>query len=49
MLFSIVIPAHNEEKDIDECLKRLVNQNCEIVVVNDGSTDNTERIPEIME
>lgn len=44
MLFSIVIPAHNEEKDIGECLKRLMNQNCEILVVNDGSTDDTEKI-----
>lgn len=41
---SIIIPTHNEEKDILECLNSIINQsykNFEIIVVDDGSTDNT--------
>lgn len=41
---SIVIPAFNVEKYIGECLQSILNQsyrNFEIIVVNDGSTDNT--------
>lgn len=46
MKISIVIPVYNEEKLIAECLDALINQDYpkkdyEIVVVNDGSTDNT--------
>jgi len=39
-----VIPAYNEEKDINECLKSLRNQSykkIEIILVDDGSTDKT--------
>ena len=41
---SIVVPAYNAEKYIDKCLKSLINQtlkDIEIIVVNDGSKDNT--------
>lgn len=41
---SIVIPCYNNEDDILRTLKSLTNQtykNFEIIVVNDGSTDNT--------
>jgi len=41
---SVIIPQYNEEKDIVECLKSLFNQsykNFEIIVVDDGSTDNS--------
>lgn len=44
---SVVIPAYNEEKDINLCLDALTSQtskNYEIVVVNDASTDNTAGI-----
>ena len=44
-LLSIIIPAHNEEKDISECLKSLKKQDykkIEIIVVDDGSTDKTK-------
>jgi len=46
---SIIVPAYNEEKVISGCLSSLVAQNYPgdkygIIVVNDGSTDNTESI-----
>lgn len=44
---SIIIPVYNAEKTIERCLKSILNQNiehAEIVVVNDGSKDNSEKI-----
>ena len=44
---SIIIPAYNAEKHIDKCLKSIINQTkkeLEIIVINDGSTDNTEDV-----
>lgn len=49
MKFLIIIPAHNEEKNIFFTLESLKNQifkDFEIVVVNDGSTDKTGEIVE---
>ena len=49
MKFSIVIPAYNVEKYIDECLTSLMNQtydDFEAIIVNDGSTDNTAKVVE---
>ncbi len=47
MKFLIIIPAHNEEQNIAFCLESLRHQSftdfC-VVVTNDGSTDNTEKI-----
>ncbi|MDI6860327.1 MAG: glycosyltransferase [Methanocellales archaeon] len=46
-LVSIIMAARNEEELIQESLVSLLNQtypNVEIVVINDGSTDNTENI-----
>ncbi len=45
----IVIPAHNEEKLISKTLESLVSQTVQakkIVVVNDNSTDDTEKVIE---
>ncbi len=47
MKISIIIPVYNEEKLINDCLDSLVSQNYpkedyEIIIVNDGSTDNTK-------
>ena len=49
MKFLIIIPAHNEEKNILFTLKSLEKQtfqNFFCVVVNDGSTDKTREIAE---
>lgn len=43
-LISIIIPVYNGEKYIEKCLQGLLGQtysNLEIIVVNNGSTDNT--------
>ena len=41
---SVILPARNEEKYIQKCLKTLIEQdysNYEIVVINDSSSDRT--------
>lgn len=50
-LVSIVIPCFNEEKYIEKTIKKVLTSDTlgikkEIVVVNDGSTDNTKAILE---
>ena len=44
---SIIVPVYNVEKYLDKCLNSLVNQtmtNYEIIVVNDGTKDNSQAI-----
>lgn len=44
---SIIVPVYNVEKYLDECLHSLVCQDIsdyEIIVVNDGSTDNSQKV-----
>ncbi len=46
-LFSIVVPVYNNEQYLDQCLKSLTEQteeNIEILVVDDGSTDSSGEI-----
>ncbi|MBF0716090.1 glycosyltransferase family 2 protein [Gemelliphila palaticanis] len=46
-LISIIIPIYNVEKYLVECLESVKNQtykNLEILLINDGSTDNSEQI-----
>lgn len=44
---SVIVPVYNTEKYLRKCLNSLVNQtlsDIEIIVVNDGSTDNSKEI-----
>lgn len=45
---TIIVPAYNVEKYIDECMNSLLSQitkyNYKIVIIDDGSTDNTTKI-----
>lgn len=44
---SVILPVYNTEKYLNKCLDSLVNQSLneiEILVVNDGSTDNSQNI-----
>jgi len=48
-VFSVIIPAHNEEKFLGNCLKTILNQDFprteyEVIVVNNHSTDQTKKI-----
>ena len=46
-LISIVVPVKNEEEIIETCVRSCLNQTYEkkeIIVINDGSTDNTTNI-----
>lgn len=46
---SVIIPCYNEEKNIKRCLDSVYSlnyqeKNMEVIVVDDGSTDNTKKI-----
>lgn len=44
---SVIVPVYNMEKYLEKCLDSLVNQTLkeiEIIVINDGSTDNSYKI-----
>ena len=46
-LFSIIVPVYNVEKYIERCLDSIVNAidvDCEVIIINDGSTDNCDLI-----
>ncbi|MBR2704789.1 MAG: glycosyltransferase [Clostridia bacterium] len=43
-LISVIVPVFNAEKEIEKCLKSILNQtykDIEVIVINDGSTDNS--------
>lgn len=47
MLLSIIIPVYNAEKVIGRCIDSIINEvdhNTEIVIVDDGSTDNSYEV-----
>lgn len=51
LLLSIVVPVYNTEKYLSKCLDSIIKalpnilkRNCEILIINDGSTDNSEEI-----
>ncbi|MBR3280624.1 MAG: glycosyltransferase family 2 protein [Clostridia bacterium] len=48
-LVSIIVPAFNSQNTIKKCIESIINQNyknIEIIIVNDGSKDNTKIICE---
>lgn len=50
-LVSVLIPARNEEDNIEKCINSFLNQtykNYEILVLDDNSTDNTYKIVETL-
>ncbi|MGA7730121.1 MAG: glycosyltransferase [Chloroflexia bacterium] len=50
LLISIIVPAYNAERTVERCLRALLGQYiecaCEIILVDDGSTDATARLAE---
>ena len=48
-LITVVIPIYNVEKYLERCIKSIINQtykNIEVLLVNDGSPDNSKEIME---
>lgn len=46
-MVSIIVPVYNTEIYLEKCLNSIINQtyeNYEAIIVNDGSTDNSEKI-----
>ena len=51
-MFSVVIPLYNKELSIRNTIQSVLDQTCqdfEIVVINDGSTDNSAAVVEAIE
>ena len=44
LLVSVCLIAKNEEQYIEQCLRRLLRYDMEIVVVDTGSTDRTREL-----
>ena len=50
-MVSVIIPVYNVEKYLVRCVKSILNQtysNLEILLVNDGSTDSSGKICDIL-
>lgn len=46
---SVIIPMYNAERYVEKCLESIINQtykNIEVIIINDGSTDNSKEICE---
>lgn len=45
---SVIVPVYNTGKYVEKCLNSLTNQTIkdelEIIIINDGSTDNSEEV-----
>jgi len=47
MLISVIVPVYNAEKFLNRCVESAINQSykdIELILVNDGSTDNSKKI-----
>ena len=47
MKFSVIVPVYNVEKYLKKCIESILKQtyeNFELIIVNDGSTDDTVKI-----
>lgn len=47
LIISVIIACYNAENDIEQCLESILNSyfpNFEVIVINDGSTDNTRKV-----
>lgn len=47
MIVSVIVPVYNGEKYLKSCIESIIDQSykeLEIIVINDGSTDNTSKI-----
>ena len=50
MKLSVIIPIYNVENYLEKCITSVLNQtykNLEIILINDGSTDNSLKICEV--
>lgn len=48
-LISVIVPVYNTEKYLEDCIASIINQsyyNLDIILINDGSTDNSKLICE---
>ena len=48
-LISVIVPVYNVEKYLEQCIESIINQtykNLEIILIDDGSTDNSGKICE---
>ncbi len=46
-LITVIVPIYNKEKYVSACIESIINQtytNLEILLINDGSTDSSEKI-----
>ncbi|MBQ2611208.1 glycosyltransferase, partial [bacterium] len=44
---SVIVPVYNRERYLKKCIQSIVDQTLkeiEIIIINDGSTDNSENI-----
>ena len=52
MKISVIVPVYNVENYLEKCLNSLVNQTLqeiEILVINDGSTDDSQKIIDVFQ
>ncbi len=52
MLISVIIPAYNEQENLEACVVSVLaglGSDCEILIVDDGSTDNTTAVARRLE